>query len=90
MTAGKSTIVALLERFYDVNGGEITIDGVDLRQLDPKWFRGEIVGLISQEPILFGTSIRENIRYGRPNATEAEVSRLVVYVDDMLDRRLLM
>lgn len=65
--------MALLERFYDVNEGRITLDGVDLRDLDPKWFRGEVVGLISQEPILFGTTIRENIRYGRPNATEAEV-----------------
>ncbi|XP_030765142.1 ATP-binding cassette sub-family B member 8, mitochondrial isoform X2 [Sitophilus oryzae] len=70
---GKSTIVALLERFYDVNGGSICIDGHDIKTLDPTWLRQNILGLISQEPILFGTTILENIRYGRPEATDEEV-----------------
>jgi len=71
--AGKSTVVALLERFYEPTGGRITIDGRDIRQLDVGWLRGELVGLISQEPVLFATSIFENIRYGRPLATDEEV-----------------
>ncbi|XP_019865042.1 mitochondrial potassium channel ATP-binding subunit [Aethina tumida] len=70
---GKSTVVALLERFYDIQGGSITIDGYDVRNLDPSWLRKKALGLISQEPILFGTSIIENIRYGRPDATDEEI-----------------
>ncbi|XP_060517346.1 mitochondrial potassium channel ATP-binding subunit-like isoform X2 [Cylas formicarius] len=69
---GKSTIVALLERFYDVNNGSVSIDGYDIRTLDPSWLRGKVLGLISQEPILFGTTILENIRYGKPEATDGE------------------
>ncbi|GAV09121.1 hypothetical protein RvY_18716-2 [Ramazzottius varieornatus] len=71
--SGKSTIAALLERFYDPIQGRITLDGVDIRQLDPSWLRGRVIGYISQEPTLFATSIIENIRYGRPDATDAEV-----------------
>ncbi|CAH0550882.1 unnamed protein product [Brassicogethes aeneus] len=70
---GKSTVVALIERFYDIQAGSITIDGEDIKTLDPSWLRNRALGLISQEPILFGTSIIENIRYGRPNATDEEV-----------------
>ncbi|KAG5880049.1 hypothetical protein JTB14_018474 [Gonioctena quinquepunctata] len=70
---GKSTVVSLLERFYDVNGGSITLDGHDIRTLDPSWLRKRALGLISQEPVLFGTSIMENIRYGKPTATDEEV-----------------
>ncbi|XP_063830844.1 mitochondrial potassium channel ATP-binding subunit [Ostrinia nubilalis] len=70
---GKSTIAALLERFYDVNDGQVTIDGVDVREFDCKWLRGRALGLISQEPVLFATSVRENIRYGKPEASDAEV-----------------
>ena len=69
---GKSTIAALIPRFYDPQEGTVTLDGVDVRQLDPEELRGHI-GAVSQEPILFATSIRENIRYGRPNATDEEV-----------------
>lgn len=61
-------------RFYDVNDGSITLDGKDIRSLDPSWLRQRTLGLISQEPILFGTTVLENIRYGKPNATDAEVS----------------
>ncbi|XP_045777785.1 mitochondrial potassium channel ATP-binding subunit isoform X1 [Maniola jurtina] len=70
---GKSTIAALLERFYDVNGGSVTIDGIDLREFDCRWLRGRALGLISQEPVLFATNVKENIRYGRPEASDAEV-----------------
>lgn len=70
---GKSTVVALLERFYDVKSGSITLDGHDIRTLDPTWLRQRALGLISQEPILFGTTVMENIRYGKPDATDDEV-----------------
>ncbi|CAG4947892.1 unnamed protein product [Colias eurytheme] len=72
---GKSTIAALLERFYDVDKGSVTIDGVDIREMDCTWLRGRAIGLISQEPVLFATSVRENIRYGKPEASDAEVYR---------------
>ncbi|XP_072269199.1 mitochondrial potassium channel ATP-binding subunit isoform X2 [Pyxicephalus adspersus] len=70
---GKSTIAALLERFYDPDHGAVELDGVDIRSLDPSWLRGEVVGFINQEPVLFGTTVLENIRFGRPEATDAEV-----------------
>ncbi|XP_039759508.1 mitochondrial potassium channel ATP-binding subunit [Pararge aegeria] len=70
---GKSTIAALLERFYDVNDGSVTIDEIDVRDFDCRWLRGRALGLISQEPVLFATTVRENIRYGRPEASDAEV-----------------
>jgi len=70
---GKSTVAALLERFYDCDEGGVYIDGHDIRSLDPKWLRGQAIGYISQEPVLFATSILENIRYGRPEATDQEV-----------------
>ncbi|KAL4703100.1 hypothetical protein ACJJTC_018137 [Scirpophaga incertulas] len=72
---GKSTIAALLERFYDVDSGMVTIDGVDVREFDSRWLRGRALGLISQEPVLFATSVRENIRYGKPEASDEEVTR---------------
>ncbi|KAK4329380.1 hypothetical protein Pmani_000263 [Petrolisthes manimaculis] len=70
---GKSTVAQLLERFYDVVRGSITIDGEDLRTLDPAWLRGRVVGFINQEPILFATTVMENIRYGFPAASDEEV-----------------
>lgn len=63
----------LFYRFYDVNSGSITIDGYDIRTLDPSWLRQHVLGFISQEPILFATSILENIRYGKMDATDEEV-----------------
>ncbi len=69
---GKSTVAALLSRFYDPQQGRIVLDGVDYRELKPDWLR-EQVGVVSQEPILFATSIEDNIRYGRPGASRAEV-----------------
>lgn len=71
--SGKSTVAALLERFYEPTGGTITIDGHDVRDLSPQWLRAEVIGFIEQQPILFGTSILENIRYGRPAASDADV-----------------
>jgi ABC-type multidrug transport system fused ATPase/permease subunit len=70
--AGKSTMVRLLPRFYDVTGGRITIDGVDLRDVALRTLRRQIA-IVSQEVILFSGSARENIAYGRPGATEAEI-----------------
>ncbi|KAG8232429.1 hypothetical protein J437_LFUL012860 [Ladona fulva] len=71
--AGKSTVAALLERFYDPEKGNVRIDGIDLKDLDPSWLRGHAIGYIGQEPVLFATSIRENIRYGCPTASDEEV-----------------
>ncbi|KPJ10447.1 ATP-binding cassette sub-family B member 8, mitochondrial [Papilio machaon] len=76
---GKSTIAALLERFYDVNEGSVTIDGVDVREMDCKWLRGRALGLISQEPVLFATTVKENIRYGKPDATDDEFRFSAIY-----------
>nr|XP_024930972.2 ABC transporter B family member 9-like [Ziziphus jujuba var. spinosa] len=70
--SGKSTVISLLERFYDPNAGEVYIDGIDLRKFQLKWIR-EKIGLVSQEPILFATSIKENIAYGKENATDEEI-----------------
>ncbi|HUS65130.1 MAG TPA: ABC transporter transmembrane domain-containing protein [Kofleriaceae bacterium] len=70
--AGKSTVAALLLRFYDPDGGALRLDGVDLRRLDPAWLRRQI-GLVAQEPLLFSSSVADNIRYGRPDATAAEI-----------------
>ncbi|NWY35137.1 ABCB8 protein, partial [Pheucticus melanocephalus] len=70
---GKSTVAALLERFYEPTAGTITLDGQDIAGLDPSWLRGQVIGFISQEPVLFGTTIMENIRFGKPGASDAEV-----------------
>ncbi|XP_051819395.1 mitochondrial potassium channel ATP-binding subunit [Antechinus flavipes] len=70
---GKSTVAALLERFYDPTEGTVCLDGQDLRSLDPSWLRGEVIGFISQEPVLFGTTIMENIRLGKLDASDEEV-----------------
>lgn len=70
--SGKSTVIALLQRFYEPTGGEILIDGVDIRRLKVKWLRG-LMGLVSQEPALFAASIKENILLGKEDATMEEV-----------------
>jgi ABC-type multidrug transport system fused ATPase/permease subunit len=61
--AGKSTVVALLQRFYDVDSGSITIDGNDIRDLNLQWLRSNI-GYVQQEPTMFGLTCRENVTYG--------------------------
>lgn len=68
---GKSSVIALLQRWYDPTRGRILVDGVDLRSLDPSWWRAQ-VALVAQEPVLFAGSVLENLRYGRPDATMEE------------------
>jgi ATP-binding cassette subfamily B protein len=74
--AGKSTLAQLLSRFYDPDAGAIRLDGRDLRELDPRWLRRQ-VGVVSQEPILFSGTIADNVRYGRPGASDAEVEAAI-------------
>lgn len=70
--SGKSTAIALVQRFYDADEGVVRVDGVDIRSLQLKWIR-EKMGLVSQEAALFGTSIKENIMFGKHDATMDEV-----------------
>ncbi|CAN6441284.1 unnamed protein product [Victoria cruziana] len=69
---GKSTMIALLQRFYDVQHGEVRIDDINIKRLQLKWIRSKM-GLVSQDHALFGTSIKENILFGKPDATNDEV-----------------
>jgi len=70
--AGKSTVIALLLRFYDPQAGRVTIDGIDLAACDPRELR-ERIAVVPQEPVIFAASVIENVRYGRADATEAQV-----------------
>ncbi|KAK6162935.1 hypothetical protein DH2020_002776 [Rehmannia glutinosa] len=70
--SGKSTVISLIERFYDPLAGEVLIDGIDLREFQIKWIRSKI-GLVSQEPVLFTGSIKDNIAYGKDGATLEEI-----------------
>ena len=70
--SGKSTTVQLIQRFYDPDVGTVLLDGKDLRDLNLRWLRRNI-GVVSQEPVLFGTTIAENIRYGREGVTQEEI-----------------
>ncbi|CAN1762584.1 ABC transporter B family member 11 [Linum perenne] len=70
--SGKSTVISLVERFYDPQAGEVLIDGINLKQFQLKWIRGKI-GLVSQEPALFTSSIKDNIGYGKEGATIDEI-----------------
>ena len=70
--AGKSTLVNLICRFYDATDGQILIDGVDIRDYDVHWLRRQ-VGVVLQEPYLFHGTVSDNIRYGNPDATDAQV-----------------
>jgi ATP-binding cassette subfamily B protein len=72
--AGKSTIASLLYRLYDPASGSLTLDRQPYASLEPEWLRRQI-GVVAQEPLLFSTSIAENIRYGRPDASDAEVEQ---------------
>ncbi|CAF1368378.1 unnamed protein product [Rotaria sordida] len=69
---GKSTIIQLLERFYDVTNGRLLLDGIDIRQLNLNWVRSHF-GLVSQEPILFDLTIAENIAYGLENVPMEDI-----------------
>ena len=72
VSSGKSTVVSLVERFYDPDQGQVLVDGVDIKTVQLRWLRQQI-GLVSQEPVLFGTSIKDNIAYGKDDATDEEV-----------------
>ena len=85
--AGKSTISRLIYRFYDVTGGSISIDGQDVREVTQKSLRAA-VGMVPQDTVLFNDTIRYNIRYGRPDASDEEVeaaARLAQIHDFILD-----
>ncbi|XP_057614397.1 multidrug resistance protein 2 isoform X2 [Chionomys nivalis] len=73
---GKSTAVQLLQRLYDPTEGVVSIDGQDIRTINVRYLR-EIIGVVSQEPVLFATTIAENIRYGRENVTMDEIEKAV-------------
>jgi ATP-binding cassette subfamily B (MDR/TAP) protein 1 len=70
--SGKSTIIQLLERFYDPTGGEILLDGDDIKKVNLKSMR-QLIGYVGQEPVLFNASIRENMLFAKPDATEDEI-----------------
>ena len=70
--AGKSTLLSLVPRFYDPSSGSVTLDGRDVREITKKSLRAQI-GIVLQDTLLFSTTIRENIAYGRPDATEEEI-----------------
>uniref|UniRef100_A0A3Q3AU90 ATP-binding cassette, sub-family B (MDR/TAP), member 11a n=1 Tax=Kryptolebias marmoratus TaxID=37003 RepID=A0A3Q3AU90_KRYMA len=70
--SGKSTTIQLIQRFYDPKEGMVTLDGHDLRTLNIQWLRS-LIGIVEQEPVLFATSIAENIRYGRPGVSMEDI-----------------
>src|SRR5439155_12490538 len=70
--AGKSTLLSLVPRFYDPTSGSVALDGCDLREITKKSLRAQIA-IVLQDTLLFSTSVRENIAYGRPDATEEEI-----------------
>eukprot|EP00079_Xenopus_tropicalis_P036310 XP_017950081.1 PREDICTED: ATP-binding cassette sub-family B member 5 isoform X6 [Xenopus tropicalis] len=73
---GKSTIVQLLQRLYDPKEGTLAVDGHDIKSLNVTYYR-ELIGVVSQEPVLFGTTIKQNIRYGRDDVTDEEIEKAV-------------
>ncbi len=85
--AGKTTIVNLLARLYDVDDGRITLDGIDLREIASRDLR-RTVGVVPQDVFLFDTSIAENIRYGKPEATDEEIREIArqVHAHDFISR----
>jgi ATP-binding cassette subfamily B (MDR/TAP) protein 1 len=70
--SGKSTVLSLIERFYDPQAGEVLIDKINVKEFQLKWIRQKI-GLVSQEPVLFTCSIKDNIAYGKAGATTEEI-----------------
>jgi len=72
--AGKTTIIQMILRFYDPQSGRITFDGIDLRDMARDAFRQEIA-IVPQDPVIFAASARDNIRFGRPDATDAEIEK---------------
>ncbi|KAL2473720.1 ABC transporter B family member 9 [Forsythia ovata] len=74
--SGKSTVISLLERFYDPEAGEVFLDGVNLKKLKLQWLRSQL-GLVGQEPVLFATTMKENILYGKEDATDEEIRKAI-------------
>jgi ATP-binding cassette subfamily B protein len=72
--SGKTTLAALVPRFYDVSRGRLTIDGIDVREIKLQSLRREI-GIVSQDPFLFSATVRENIGFGRPDASDEDIAR---------------
>ena len=70
--SGKSTVISLIQRFYDPQAGEVVIDGINMKEFQLRWIRGKI-GLVSQEPVLFNTRIRDKIAYGKDGASIEEI-----------------
>lgn len=70
--SGKSTVIQMLERFYDPDSGEITLDGKDLKTINLNSMR-QVIGYVGQEPVLFNTTIRENMKFAKADATEEEM-----------------
>lgn len=89
--SGKSTVISLIERFYEPLAGEILLDGYNIKDLDLRWLRQQI-GLVNQEPALFATSIRENILYGKDDASldeithAAKLSEAINFINQLPDR----
>ncbi len=85
--AGKTTLFQLLLRFYDPQSGSVRIDGVDVSQADPAEVRGRLA-LVPQDPVIFSTSVLENVRYGRPEATERDVKAAceAAYATEFIER----
>lgn len=88
---GKSTIFQLLMRFYDPDEGRITLDGIDLKDIDLTWLRNQI-GYVGQEPVLFATTIKENLLFGKEDASEEEIlealrkAEALEFVDKLKDK----
>ena len=78
--SGKTTIVNLLLRFYDINSGKITIDGIDIMDISKRDLRDSI-SIVLQDPVLFGESVEENIRYGRQDATDEEIDEALEFAN---------
>ena len=89
--SGKTTLASLIPRFYDVTGGRVTIDGVDVREVTLASLRREI-GIVAQDPFLFSATVRENIAFGAPDATDDEVEHAATlaqaheFIDELPDR----
>ncbi|MCL1037125.1 ABC transporter ATP-binding protein/permease [Shewanella submarina] len=84
---GKSTIIKLLFRFYDVTGGSIKLDGVDIRQMEQQSLRRQF-GIVPQDTVLFNDTLLENIRYGRPEASDEDIRRTVqlAHLEELVKR----
>ena len=85
--AGKSTVLQLLLRYYDCESGAISLDGVQLRRADPRSLRTRLA-LVPQDPVIFAASVRENVRYGRPDASDAAVEEAcaAAYASEFIER----